>query len=330
MSPLPPPHVSRPLLERLAAIHRQVQQNKRPNCSSLARDIGVSVKTIQRDIDFLRDRYNLPLEYDPSKHGYYYTEPVAGLPAVQMSEGEVVAMLVAQKALEQYRGTPFEHALEHAFAKITAALKDMITIDSAAVLSGISFKPLGTSAADLETFEVISSAQRSHHEVAFTYVKPRAKSSERRTVHPYHLACVQNLWYLLAFDPTRNAYRTFALPRISSPSIGKTPFERRKDFSTEKILGTAFGIMAGTGSHEVKIDFDAFAAPYIRERTWHRSQRIEERPRGVLRLRLTVARLEEVLNWILSWGSHVKVLGPKELKQQVFEAGRAIAKAHQC
>jgi proteasome accessory factor B len=245
-----------------------------------------------------------------------------------MSEGEVVAMLVAQKALEQYRGTPFEHTLEHAFAKISAALKDLVTLDPSTVLSSISFKSLGASAADLEIFNVISNAQRSQFEIAFTYMKPQAKVPERRLVHPYHLTCVQNLWYLLAFDPSRDSYRTFALPRISNPVANKNRFTRREDFTPENVLGNAFGILAGRGSHDIKIEFDSFAAQYVRERTWHRSQKLEQRPRGVIRLELTVPHLGEVLAWVLSWGAHAKVIGPRELRHQVLEAGLAIAKTY--
>ena len=56
----------------------------------------------------MRDRLGLPIEYDQLHFGFVYTEPVTHFPNIEVSEGEVVALFVAQKALEQYRGTSFE------------------------------------------------------------------------------------------------------------------------------------------------------------------------------------------------------------------------------
>ena len=65
----------------------------------------MATKTIQRDIEYMRYQLDLPLEYDKQKHGYYYTEPVTHFPTIPATEGEVLALFVAQKALEQYRFT---------------------------------------------------------------------------------------------------------------------------------------------------------------------------------------------------------------------------------
>ena len=108
-------------------IHAALLGGTYPNCATLAREIEVSVKTIQRDIEFMRDQLDLPIEYDESKRGYWYTEKVTGFPSVQITEGELMALLVAGKAMEQYRGTPYERQLKAAFDKITAGLNETIT-----------------------------------------------------------------------------------------------------------------------------------------------------------------------------------------------------------
>ena len=66
---------SRPPLERMMRLHEKLKAGKFPNCRKLAEELEVSAKTIQRDIEFMRDRLNLPIEYDQLHFGFVYTEP---------------------------------------------------------------------------------------------------------------------------------------------------------------------------------------------------------------------------------------------------------------
>src|SRR5215212_3865864 len=98
------PQTSRPPIERMLRIHEELQRNRVTNCTTLAYALEVSRKTVVRDIGFMRDRLELPIEFDPSAKVYRYTRPVAAFPTINISEGELLALLVARKALEQYRG----------------------------------------------------------------------------------------------------------------------------------------------------------------------------------------------------------------------------------
>ena len=118
---------SRPPLERMMRLHAALKSQHFPNCRKIAAELEVSPKTIQRDIDFMRDRLGLPIGYDAQKFGFYYTEAVTGFPNIEVSEGEITALLVAQKALAQYQGTPFERPLQSAFRKLTDGLKDRVS-----------------------------------------------------------------------------------------------------------------------------------------------------------------------------------------------------------
>src|SRR4051812_35192817 len=102
---------TRPPLERFCTILRRIEKGGFPNRRTLAEECECDEKTIQRDINFMRDRESLPIEYDPHAHGYYLTQPVTKFPLLHISEGELVSVFVAQKALLQYHGTPFEHPL---------------------------------------------------------------------------------------------------------------------------------------------------------------------------------------------------------------------------
>ena len=55
-------------------IHGQLKAGDFPNCRKISDELEVSSKTIQRDIDFMRDRLGLPIEYDPLRFGFHYTE----------------------------------------------------------------------------------------------------------------------------------------------------------------------------------------------------------------------------------------------------------------
>lgn len=319
---------SRPPLERMQRLHDLLSNEQPVNCQQLGKDFEVSYKTIQRDLDFMRDRLGLPIEYDATRYTFRYTEKVEAFPLLQVSEGEILALFVAQKVLAQYRGTPFEKTLGSAFQKLTGALKETVSFDLGEWGSDYSFRVTGASAADLEVFRLLARAIVQRQEISFSYHSLKAMKPETRTVHPYHLANIDNAWYLLAHDPQRGQIRTFALPRIRLPQTTGKTFDRPRGFSAAKELKGGFGVFAGTGKYPVKIRFDSFAARLVRERDWHPTQKIREIKGGEIELEMTLGALEEIERWILSWGDHAKVLGPKTLSQSVSKRINSMKQAY--
>ena len=319
---------SRPPLERMQRLHDLLSNQQTVNCQQLGKDFEVSYKTIQRDLDFMRDRLNLPIEYDATRYTFRYTEAVEAFPLLQVSEGEILALFVAQKVLAQYRGTPFEKTLGSAFQKLTGALKETVSFDLGEWGSDYSFRVTGASAADLEVFRLLARAIVQRQEISFSYQPLRSTTPETRSVHPYHLANIDNAWYLLAHDPQRGQIRTFALPRIRTPQFTKKTFERPRGFSAAKELKGGFGVFAGTGKYQVKIRFDSFASRLVRERDWHPTQKFREAKGGEIELEMTLGALEEIERWILSWGDHAKVLAPKILIESVAKRIRLMHKLY--
>jgi len=307
-------------------MHERLKAGRYPNCRKLADELEVSAKTVQRDIDFMRYRLGLPIEYDQLHFGFYYTEPVSHFPNIEISEGELVALYIGQKALAQYKGTSFEAPLSTAFRKISDGLRDTISVTWSDLDSAVSFRSTGRTVADIHLFEELTHAVFKQFEVRFDYKKPDAVRYERRYVQPYHLGCVENLWYLFAFDLDRQQLRTFALPRIRNVRVSKTKFRRPLDFSIGKFLGESFGVFAKPTKtkHTIRIAFDAFAAPRIDERQWHPSQKIKQLHGGGIELSLTLGNLEDIERWILSWGVHAHVLEPKELKEGIAKTASAL------
>ena len=321
---------SRPPLERMMRMHQRLKAGRYPNCRKLAEELEVSSKTVQRDIDFMRYRLGLPIEYDQLHFGFYYTEPVSSFPNVEISEGELVALYIGQKALAQFKGTSFEAPLSTAFRKITDGLRDTISVTWSDLDSAISFRSTGRSTADVHLFEQLSHAVFKQIEVRFEYKKPGAVRYEQRYVQPYHLGCVENLWYLFAFDMDRGELRTFALPRIRNVRVSKTKFRRPMDFSIGRYLEQSFGVFARPTKtkHTIHIAFDSFAAALVQERQWHPSQKVKQLRDGGIELSLTLGNLEEVERWILSWGRHAQVLAPPELRERIANTVSTLANSY--
>src|SRR4030066_1404310 len=85
--------------ERFIWFDHRAKLKKYPNATYLSGQFEISVKTAQRDIEFMRDRLNCPLVYDKSRKGYYYTDGSFNLPLTWLSSEELTALLFAQKVL---------------------------------------------------------------------------------------------------------------------------------------------------------------------------------------------------------------------------------------
>ena len=315
--------LSRPPLERMLRIHQALQAGGHPNASRLAREAEVSTKTIHRDIEFMRDRLNLPIEFAPGHNGYFYTGEVSAFPTMQITEGEIFALVVAEKALQQYRGTSFEKPLLSAIRKMEQALPDTISLNLADIERTISFRTRAEPILNLEIFDALARAVAQRQQLELHYRKP-GQPAEKRLVDAYHLANINGEWYLFAYDHARKDLRTFVPARIQSVQpTGKT-FERPQKFSLEKRLRDSFGVHAGAGEFAVVIRFTPRAADYIREKKWHPSQTLRDLKGGGAELGLKLSSLAEVERWVLSWGGDAKVLKPKELVDSVCAAAQKI------
>lgn len=320
--------LSRPPLERMLKIHQAVLAERFPNATTLARELEVSTKSIHRDLEFMRDRLELPIEYDAKRYGYFYSEEVGGFPTLQITEGELFAMLVAEKALQQYRGTSFERPLISAFKKISASLPDTISLNIAEWEQSISFRTSAVPKLNLDLFDQLAKAASNRQRLKLSYRKPGEKQASERVVDPYHLANVNGEWFLFAYCHSRAGVRTFAPARILSVEPTGESFARPTDFSLEKRLADSFGVHAGTESHHVKIRFNSSVADYIREKQWHPSEEVTELKDGGVLLSLHLSSLSEIQRWILGWEGNAVVQEPVALKEAVQKAANAIIEAH--
>jgi predicted DNA-binding transcriptional regulator YafY len=321
-----PSHVpaSRPPLERMLRIHQLIQSGSYPNASTLAEQLEVSTKSIHRDLEFMRDRLQLPLDFDRARFGYRYTEEVNAFPTVQITEGELFALVVAEKALQQYRGTSFEKPLLSAIKKMEQALPETISLDLADVERTISFRTSAEPLLDLEVFDSLAKATAGGQQIELTYRKPGIQHTELRVVDPYHLANINGEWFLFGYDHLRKDIRTFVPARIKSVRRTGKNFVRQKRFSLESRLRNSFGVHSGRGAFDVVLRFNESVADYIREKKWHDSQVLRNLANGGVELRMKLSSLMEVERWVLSWGGNVVVFRPAELADAVKAAAKKI------
>ncbi len=313
---------SRPPLYRFQEIFHAIKTGRYPNRTQLAQTIEVTTKTIQRDIDYMRYQLNLPIEFDYSRGGYYFTKPMTELPLFQLTEAELVSIFVAQKALEAYKGTAFEQPLRTAFQKLQAATKSAgVSVSWEDFDSGISFRHFGAYLPDATIFSEIAKAIRNQEVVEFGYKKLDAKAFEKRTVEPWHLASVSGQWYLLGYDRDRNARRIFVLARMQS--VSRTAYKLSNpgpgDADIQRLFQNSFQIWQSENARleQIVLRFSGRAAQLVRERNWHSSQQIQQLADGSLELQLTLNSLEEILPWVLSWGKDCEVVSPVRLQKKV-------------
>jgi predicted DNA-binding transcriptional regulator YafY len=112
---------SRIPLVRLLRLDRAVRTGTYPSAPALARNLGVSTRTVQRDVEYLR-QLGAPIRWNASRKGYEYADSsyVPGFD-VELTEGDLLSVLAAETILPAYRGTPYEGVLRKLFLKVGKA-----------------------------------------------------------------------------------------------------------------------------------------------------------------------------------------------------------------
>lgn len=140
---------------------------------------------------------------------------------------------------------------------------------------------------------------------------------ETRKVHPLHILCQDNAWYLWLWDPVRKDKRRFSLSRIRSITrTGKT-FRPRK-FDIHQEIEDSFGVTSGKAV-DVKIQFRRKASYLVAERPWHHSQQLAPGPDSEWNLELTmnVALTPELIRWLMGYDQDFRVIEPASLDEAI-------------
>ena len=310
---------------RLLQIDEEIRSGKFPNATSLSKKIEVSSRTIQRDIEYMRDMYKAPIEFDAYKNGYYYTEENFYIKSVPLSEGELFSVALFDQLLEQYRNTPLENDLRSVFKKIEMSLPNKITLDSSFLQNQTTFIPDQMGTINPENFSKIFSALKNRHVLDFEYRPLQKTTWMTRRINPLHAVCQKGNWYVMGFCHDKKDIRVFNFSRMQNVTESKEKFDIPEDFNPDKYFDKEIGIwLSATKKYTVELLISAEIGTFALERSWNKNQRIEQREDGSVWVSFETTQLPEVKRWVLGQGKTVKVLGPDELIEQVKEEVAAV------
>lgn len=275
-----------------------------------------SPRTIQRDLEYMRDTLFAPIESD--YRGYRYTEPNFFIKSIPLTEGEAFSVAVLNPLLEQYRNTPLENQLRSVFKKITECLPERISVDSSFLNPKITFIPDRTEIIDPSFFQTIFDSLKNLCTITFEYRPLQKTTFMERTIDPYHVVCQRGNWYVMGKCHDRNEVRIFSFSRMKNIKILKQKFGIPKDFKPSDYFDTEMGVwLSDKTPLTIELLVDKEIGTYALNRIWHSEQVVEEREDGSVYVKFETTQKKEVLRWVLGQGHTVKVLAPQELVDEV-------------
>jgi predicted DNA-binding transcriptional regulator YafY len=303
--------LSKTALPRIYFIDREIAAGKFPNTAKLAKEYETSMSTISRDIAFMKDMLNAPIEYDALRRGYYYSQPNYRIPAGFTTAEDLLALGMAKSILSLYRNTPLYNAAKDLLNSITAPLardgepdwfENRIVVPkvaSADIPSGV--------------WNVIVAGLRENLVLGFEYRGAWDKDYRKRRVRPYQLLFDTGMWYLYGYAEERKEIRLFSLSRIQNITLGTEHFSLAKDYDYRISSGDShFGVFAGQKKMRFRVEFYDEAAVWVRERHWADDQKIED-INGRVVIDFTSTQYTKVLEWVLARGCTARPLAPEKL-----------------
>ena len=312
---------------RLMDLDRLIREEKYPNALSFSKEREVSQKTVQRDIEYLRDYHGAPLEYDRFKKGYYYKDKNWFLPAFNMSENELRSLLLAKVAVGAFKDTGVGRDLDCITDKLLETLTNRLPFQPEVISSRFSFVHPPAKNVDGSIWSTVANGLLTQRSVEIHYCSLNTGESSDRTIDPYHIANLEGEWYVIAWCHKAQDLRQFGIPQIEKAKITASSFQVKDNFDPEKLLSLAFRrLVLGEKVQTVKLRFAKPVAGRVMTHTWHANQKAKTLPNGEVELSFRSVGLYEISRWVLSWGYSVRVLEPASLKQMVRDEIRLMAR----
>lgn len=300
---------------RILEIDRLLQSGRWYTAKELSDVIEYSTRTIQRDIDYMRDTLNAPIESDT--RGYHYTKPNFFIKSIVLTENEALSVAILNPLLEQYRNTPLETDLRSVLEKIVKCLPAHITVEQSFLNPKITFIPDSGEKINSESFNIVLDALKKSCSLTFEYRPLKKSTYMKRKIDPYHVVCQHGTWYVIGNCHDKNAVRIFSIGRMKNLFITENKFTIPKNFNSSDYFDSEMGVwLSDKTPLTVELLFSKDVAVYALNQDWHSDQIVEERDDGVY-VKFQTTQKHEVLRKILGQGNTVKVLGPQELVDDV-------------
>lgn len=307
--------------ERMDVIDAEIRRKSFPNCSDLAKILEVSRKTVQRDINFMRESLNAPIEFDFQENGYYYIDANYFLPAIRITTKDIHNLKLAEKIIEKYAKNRYLKSIQETFHRVYSYLPDEYN----SLPSPMSFCQTPFVHLSSNNIETLYRAIFEKRTVRILY-DSFSSSISTRTVDPYFIhEKYANSFYLIAYCHKRSNMRIFAIQRIRKITILDDKFEVMQGFSKEEYLQECFSLERGSDSYKVVIKFSPKVAKYISEKTWHVSQVTKSLNDGSILFSIEARGLGEIKRWLMQYGQDAEVIEPASLRKQVTEEVKNLA-----
>jgi len=241
---------------------------------------------------------------------------------------EVGSIILGETVLRRSGHDQYANALKRVRARIEETAGPLLKKQ----FDGLDRTLVLTQPTRLENLQVLENLHRALAEsriAVIHYQKPGSKVRPHE-VKPVALIAGPNMaggrLYLLADHVTKGYRMEFALPRIRDVVVTGTAFTPPDPVSLQKELGASFGVFVGGQPEKVKIRFSGSAAAYAQEHQWHPSQKFRKISDSEVELVMTCTVTDQLVGWVLSFGSSATVMGPKKLKELVRNESELVVK----
>lgn len=192
--------------------------------AELAVELGVSRRTLLRDLALLRER-GIPISGEPGPGGGVRLEGERGVTAVHLSLGEIVTLWLAARLSQAGSELPWGSAASSGLAKLLASLPRARAAALRALCRRVVVGPPASTSVSAsagkppsELLGLFEQAFSSGTALAFQYRDREGKGTQRR-VEPHGLLVQSPVWYVLGRDIDKDAPRTFRMDRITQPRL---------------------------------------------------------------------------------------------------------------
>jgi predicted DNA-binding transcriptional regulator YafY len=282
----------------------------------LAQRLGVSVRTLRRDIDRLRE-LGYPVEAHRGVDGGYQLAAGAALPPLAIDDDEAVALAIGLRAAAQGAVAGIEESSIRALTKLVQVMPKRLrrrvdALNAMTLPGGWNSGPT----VDADVLTTVAQACRDEVRMRFSYTSRGAEETARH-VEPHRLVSLGRRWYLVAFDLTRLDWRSFRLDRITEPRITGARFRPRRLPAEDAAAFVRAGIENVPAAHAIEAIVEA---PAARVRAalgpWGTVEDIDDER---CRLRMTVDTLDWPALALGSVGAEFEVVTPPELVDHIRE-----------
>lgn len=306
--------------ERFYQIDQLLQPGRAVPIERFLEALGVSRATFKRDLEYMRDRLNAPIEWDRFDGGYRYTQPSGGptfaLPGMWFNASEVHALLMMQQLLGDLQPGLLEAQVRPLQARLRALLG---SADHSAEEVERRFRLVSAARRTLTVrhFEAVASATLRRRRLHIVHYSRQSDESTEREVSPQQLIFYRENWYLLAWCHLRRDIRSFAIDAISRADLLEAAAQEVERAALAEVMDSGYGIFSGRDVSWATLRFAPERARWVSVETWHPQQRgrFDAQRRWILEIPYSDPR--ELMMDVLKHGASVEVLEPASLRERI-------------